>query len=63
MNLDDGWRSNSRIKKQRIKANEIVEGSIKVRGEGDFHMRLTVTVDDLGDWVLDLNLPSQELND
>lgn len=63
MMLDDGWRSNSRIKKQRIKANEIIEGSIKVRGEGDFHMRLTVTVDDLGDWVLDLNLPSQELND
>jgi len=61
MTLDDGWRSNSRIKKGRVKANEISEGTLKVRGEGDFHMQLAVTVDELGDWILDLNLPKQKL--
>ena len=61
MTLDEGWRSNSRIKKGRVKANEIQEGVLKVRGEGDFHMRLAVTVDELGEWILDLNLPEQKL--
>lgn len=61
MTLDEGWRSNSRIKKGRVKANEIQEGLLKVRGEGAFHMRLAVTVDELGEWILDLNLPEQKL--
>ena len=61
MTLDGGWRSNSRIKKGRVKANEIHEGTLKVRGEGAFHMRLAVTVDELGEWILDLNLPKQKL--
>ena len=61
MTLDEGWRSNSRIKKGRVKANEIYEGTLKVRGEGGFHMRLAVTVDELGEWILDLNLPKQKL--
>jgi len=61
MTLDEGCRSNSRIKKGRVKANEIQEGLLKVRGEGAFHMRLAVTVDELGEWILDLNLPEQKL--
>ena len=38
-------------------------GSLRVTGSGDFSMSLAVKVDQLGDWVLDLNLPEKLSND
>ena len=59
----DGWRTNNRIKKETIAANSKKEGKLRVSGSGDFSLRLAVKVDQLGDWVLDLNLPDPAAND
>ena len=61
--MKDGWRANGRIKKQTISANTTHEGKLRVTGSGDFSMNLAVKVDQLGDWVLDLNLPEKRSND
>ena len=63
MEMGEGWRSHSRIKKDKLRAGEEKTGTIKVTGKGSFHMRLSVKVDDLGDWILDLDLPEQKAND
>ena len=63
LSMKDGWRANGRIKKQTIAANTTHEGKLRVTGSGDFSMSLAVKVDQLGDWVLDLNLPEKRSND
>ena len=63
LTMKDGWRANGRIKKQTISANTTHEGKLRVTGSGDFSMNLAVKVDQLGDWVLDLNLPEKRTND
>ena len=63
LTMKDGWRANGRIKKQTIAANTTHEGKLRVTGSGDFSMGLAVKVDQLGDWVLDLNLPEKRSND
>ncbi|HIF45278.1 MAG TPA: hypothetical protein EYQ73_00560 [Candidatus Poseidoniales archaeon] len=62
MTLENGWKTNSRVPKGKVAGGQDLTGKMKVRGEGDFHMRLAVSVSDLGDWVLDLNLPEQKSN-
>ena len=61
--MGDGWRANGRIKKQTIAANTTLEGKLRVTGSGDFSMGIAVKVDQLGDWILDLNLPEKQSND
>jgi hypothetical protein len=63
MEMGEGWRCHSRIKKGTLRAGEEKNGTIKVTGKGAFHMRLSVKVDDLGDWILDLDLPERKAND
>ena len=63
MEMGEGWRCHSRIKKGTLRAGEEKRGTIKVTGKGAFHMRLSVKVDDLGDWILDLDLPERKAND
>ena len=63
LTMGDGWRANGRIKKQTIAANTTLEGKLKVTGSGDFSMGIAVKVDQLGDWILDLNLPEKQSND
>ena len=63
LTMGDGWRSNGRIKKQTIAANTTLEGKLRVTGSGDFSMGIAVKVDQLGDWILDLNLPEKQSND
>jgi len=63
MEMGEGWRCHSRIKKGTLRAGEEKHGTIKVTGKGPFHMRLSVKVDDLGDWMLDLDLPERKAND
>lgn len=63
LNMGEGWRSNGRIKKQTIAANTTHEGKLRVTGSGNFSMTLAVKIDQLGDWILDLNLPEKRSND
>ena len=62
MTIEKGWRSSSRIKKQTISAKSVKEGKLKVTGSGKLSLKLAVKVDQLGDWILDLNLPDPESN-
>ena len=63
LTMGDGWRANGRIKKQTIAANTTLERKLRVTGSGDFSMGIAVKVDQLGDWILDLNLPEKQSND
>ena len=63
LKMGDGWRSNGRIKKQTIPKNTTIEGKLRVSGTGKFSMQLAVNVEELGDWILDLNLPEPRSND
>ena len=63
LTMGDGWRANGRIKKQTIAANTTLEGKLRVTGSGNFSMGIAVKVDQLGDWILDLNLPEKQSND
>jgi len=63
LKMGDGWRSNGRIKKQTIPKNTTIEGTLRVSGSGKFSMQLAVNVEELGDWILDLNLPEPRSND
>ena len=62
LNIGDGWRANGKIKRERLLGSKTHEGTLKVSGSGDFSLRLAVKVDDLGDWILDLNLPDPVSN-
>ena len=63
LEMDEGWKANGRIKKQNIAANSIHNGTLRVSGSGNLSLRLFVKVDQLGDWILDLNLPEPKTND
>ena len=63
LTMGEGWRANGRIKKQTIAANTTHEGTLRVSGSGNFSLQLAVKVDQLGDWILDLNLPDPQSND
>lgn len=63
LTMGEGWRANGRIKKQTIPANTTQEGTLRVSGNGDLTLKLAVKVDELGDWILDLNLPDPRSND
>ena len=63
LTMGEGWRANGRIKKQTIAANTTHEGTLRVSGSGNFSLQLAVKVDQLGDWILDLNLPEPQSND
>ena len=63
LDMGGGWKANGRIKKQNIAANSIHNGTLRVSGSGDLSLRLFVKVDQLGDWILDLNLPEPKTND
>lgn len=63
LTLSDGWRANGRIKKQTIAPNTTHTGTLRVTGSGKLTLKLAVTVDELGDWILDLNLPNPRSND
>ena len=63
LTMSDGWRANGRIKKQIIAANTTHNGTLRVTGSGDLSLKLAVKVDELGDWILDLNLPNPRSND
>ncbi|MDP6869856.1 MAG: hypothetical protein QGI21_03700 [Candidatus Poseidoniaceae archaeon] len=63
LNLNEGWKSNSGLKRERVSSNHTKSGVIKVTGSGELKLRLSVKVDDLGDWILDLNLPEFSSND
>ena len=63
LTMGDGWRANGRIKKQTIPKNTTHEGTLRVSGSGTFSLQLAVKVEELGDWILDLNLPEPQSND
>jgi len=63
LTIGEGWRSNGRIKKQKIAENTTHEGTLRVTGSGKFSLKLAVKVEQLGDWILDLNLPEPRSND
>ena len=63
LTMGDGWRANGRIKKQTIPKNTTHEGTLRVSGSGNFSLQLAVKVEELGDWILDLNLPEPQSND
>ena len=63
LTMADGWRANGSIKKQIIAANTTHNGTLRVTGSGDLSLKLAVKVDELGDWILDLNLPNPRSND
>jgi len=63
LTMGDGWRANGRIKKQIISPNTTHKGILRVTGDGDLTLKLAVKVEELGDWILDLNLPNPESND
>lgn len=63
LTMSDGWRANGRIKKQTIAPNTTHTGTLRVTGSGKLTLKLAVTVDELGDWILDLNLPNPRSND
>ena len=63
LTIGDGWISNGRIKKVTVAKNTTHSGTLRVSGSGAFTLRLAVKVSELGDWVLDLNLPDPGSND
>jgi len=63
LEMGEGWKANGRIKKQNIAANSIHNGTLRVSGSGNLSLQLFVKVDQLGDWILDLNLPEPKTND
>ncbi|MCH1526794.1 MAG: hypothetical protein L7S49_01130, partial [Candidatus Poseidoniaceae archaeon] len=63
LTIGDGWISNGRIKKVTVAKNTTHSGTLRVSGSGAFTLRLAVKVSELGDWVLDLNLPDSGSND
>ena len=63
LTMGDGWRANGRIKKQTIAENTTHTGTLRVTGNGNLSLKLAVKVDELGDWILDLNLPNPRSND
>lgn len=63
LEMGEGWRANGRIKKQNIAANTTHNGTLRVSGSGNLSLQLAVKVEQLGDWILDLNLPDPETND
>ena len=63
LTMGDGWRVNGRIKKQTIAAYTTHTGTLRVTGNGKLSLKLAVKVDELGDWILDLNLPNPRSND
>ena len=63
LTMGDGWRANGRIKKQIVSANTTHNGTLRVTGEGALTLKLAVKVEELGDWILDLNLPNPQSND
>ena len=63
LTMGDGWRANGRIKKQTIAANATHTGTLRVTGSGNLTLKLAVNVEELGDWILDLNLPNPRSND
>lgn len=63
LTMGDGWRANGRIKKQTIAANTTHTGTLRVTGSGNLTLKLAVNVEELGDWILDLNLPNPRSND
>ena len=63
LTMGDGWRANGRIKKQTIAAYTTHTGTLRVTGNGSLSLKLAVKVDELGDWILDLNLPNPRSND
>ena len=63
LTMGDGWRANGRIKKQTVSANTTHKGTLRVTGSGKLSLKLAVKVEELGDWILDLNLPNPRSND
>lgn len=63
LTMGDGWRANGRIKKQTIAAYTTHTGTLRVTGSGNLTLKLAVNVEELGDWILDLNLPNPRSND
>ena len=63
LTMGDGWRANGRIKKQTIAAYTTHTGTLRVTGSGNLSLKLAVKVEELGDWILDLNLPNPRSND
>lgn len=63
LTMGAGWRANGRIKKQTIAAYTTHTGTLRVTGNGSLSLKLAVKVDELGDWILDLNLPNPRSND
>jgi len=63
LTMGDGWRANGRIKKQTIAAFTTHTGTLRVTGSGNLTLKLAVKVEELGDWILDLNLPNPRSND
>ena len=62
LTMGDGWRANSRIKKELLVGGKTHKGTLRVSGTGPLSLRLAVKVADLGDWILDLNLPDPRSN-
>ncbi|MBT3656713.1 MAG: hypothetical protein HN544_00770 [Euryarchaeota archaeon] len=61
--MGEGWKANGRIKKETVAPNQTHSGTLRVSGEGEFSLQLCVKVEQLGDWILDLNLPEPRTND
>ena len=57
LTMGEGWRANGKIKKENLIGGKTHNGTLRVTGSGALSLRLAVKVDDLGDWILDLNLP------
>jgi hypothetical protein len=57
LKMGEGWRANGKIKKENLVGGKTHNGTLRVTGSGALSLRLAVKVDDLGDWILDLNLP------
>ena len=63
LTMGEGWRTSNKIRKDVVAANTVKEGKLRVTGTGDLSLQLAVKVDQLGDWILDLNLPDLRSND